>query len=65
MDAVYLNTAQACEFLKVSKTTLYRLCKSEAFPFYKGSGKNSKMKFKQEDLSAYMENYRTIRNYLI
>ncbi|WP_417201396.1 helix-turn-helix domain-containing protein [Bizionia sp.] len=57
---VIYNTTEACEFLNISKSTIYKLTSARNIPFYKPNGKN--MYFKKDELVAYLSKKRQITN---
>lgn len=52
IEDVILNTEEACAFLNISKSTIYKLTSSNNIPFYKPNGKN--MYFRKIELSEYL-----------
>ena len=58
MSATWLDLQEACEYLKISAPTLYRLIKQRKIAYSKiGTGRGT-YRFKQEDLEAYLEQNR-------
>ena len=55
MEKKYLNTDEACEFLGISRPTLYRL-KKQGLPYFKLGGS---LKFDKEDLVKWIERLKT------
>ncbi len=53
MEKKYLNTQEACEFLGISKATLFRLKKEGRIPFIK---LGNSLKFDKDDLIKFMNN---------
>ena len=51
MDKKYLDVKEACEFLGISRPTLYRL-KEEGLPYFKLRGS---LKFDKADLEEWIE----------
>lgn len=47
-----LNFNEACQYLELSKSYLYKLTSSRALPFYKPSGK--KLYFKRKELDEWL-----------
>ncbi len=48
----FLTTGQACEYLKISKSSLYKMTSKKKIPFTKPNG--GKMYFLKEDLDNWM-----------
>ncbi len=46
------NTEETCEYLKISKSSLYKMTSKRKIPFSKPNG--GKMYFKKEDLDNWM-----------
>ena len=59
-DDIMYNTTEACEFLNISKSTIYKMTSSKSVPFYKPNGKN--MYFKKVELEEYLTKKRQISN---
>lgn len=57
---IIYNTDEACDFLNISKSTIYKMTSSKAIPFYKPNGKN--MYFKKVELEEYLLQKRQISN---
>ena len=58
MSATWLDLEEACEYLKISAPTLYRLIKQRKLAYSKiGTGRGT-YRFKKEDLEAYLEQNR-------
>lgn len=53
-DSGLLDLAEACEYLKVSRTTIFRLRKAKALPALK-IGK--RLFFRREDLDTYIRTH--------
>lgn len=54
----FLNISEASAFLKVSPRTLYNICRGGKITFYQGNGRTCKIRFKEDDLLAYMQRFR-------
>jgi len=52
-DQEWLTLAEAAQYLKVSKPTIYRLCSEGQLPFYKLAGSGAR-RFKTADLNALL-----------
>ncbi|MBF9011341.1 helix-turn-helix domain-containing protein [Corynebacterium phoceense] len=53
-DSGLLDLTEACEYLKVSRTTIFRLRDAKAFPFLKIG---NRLFFRREDLDTYIRNH--------
>ncbi len=49
---IFLTTGQACEYLRISKSSLYKMTSKKKNPFTKPNG--GKMYFLKEDLDNWM-----------
>ncbi|GAA3778022.1 hypothetical protein GCM10022271_07840 [Corallibacter vietnamensis] len=58
-DIIY-STEEACEFLNISKSTMYKLTSSKSIPFSKPGGKN--MYFLKSELEKFLLGKRQITN---
>jgi excisionase family DNA binding protein len=58
-NAVF-NSTEACTYLNIAKSTLYKLTSDKAIAFFKPNGKN--MYFKKEDLDEYISQSKQISN---
>ena len=56
----YLSVKEACHYMALSRSQIYRLCQMGELAHYKVRGKA--LKFKQEDLDAYMDKFRVSSN---
>lgn len=56
----YLNVKEACHYMALSKSQLYKLCQRGEIVHYKIGTKS--LKFKQEDLDAYMSKFKVASN---
>jgi excisionase family DNA binding protein len=54
------NTKDACAYLNISKSTIYKLTSNKSIAFYKPNGKN--MYFKKEALDNYIKRHKQISN---
>jgi len=54
------NTKEACSYLNIAKSTIYKLTSNNAISFYKPNGKN--MYFKKGDLDDYLTQVKHISN---
>ncbi len=52
MKIEFLNTGETCEYLKISKSSLYKMTSKRKIPFTKPNG--GKMYFLKEDLDNWM-----------
>ncbi len=59
-DDIIFNTVEACEFLNIAKSTIYKMTGSKSIPFYKPNGKN--LYFKKIELEEYLSQKRQISN---
>ena len=57
---IIFNTGEACGFLNISKSTIYKMTSSKSIPFYKPNGKN--MYFKKTELEEYLSQKRQLSN---
>lgn len=57
---IFYNTEEACSFLNISKSTIYKMTSSKGIPFYKPNGKN--MYFKKSELEVFLLNKKQISN---
>ena len=54
-----LTSREAREFLKIGRTKLWELSRDGSIPAYRvGSGKSSSLRYKREDLLAWLETNR-------
>ncbi|OUR91235.1 hypothetical protein A9Q87_10995 [Flavobacteriales bacterium 34_180_T64] len=58
--AIIFNTVEACEYLNISKSTMYKLTSSKSISFYKPNGKN--MYFKKDELDDFLLQSKQISN---
>ena len=54
MKQQWYTVKEACEYLRVSKVTLYKLCNDGVLPYYKLKGVRGR-RFKREDLDALLK----------
>jgi excisionase family DNA binding protein len=52
-----ITVPEACTFLKMEKSTLYKLMKARAFPFYRRPGSRVVL-FDQDELESWLQNGR-------
>ena len=58
-DIIY-NTEEACDFLNISKSTIYKMTSTKSIPFYKPNGKN--MYFIKSELEKFLLEKRELSN---
>lgn len=56
----YLSVKEACHYMACSRSHLYRICERGELVHYKIGAKA--LKFKQEDIDAYMAKFRVKSN---
>lgn len=59
MEDKYLDVKQACEFLKIGKTKLFRLKKEGKIPYIKVEGS---LCFDKDDLIKFMDSHKQLDN---
>jgi putative excisionase len=52
MDGRLMTTAEACKYMRISKSTLYKMTMNREIVFYKPTG--GRIYFKKEDLDAFL-----------
>lgn len=57
MENGFLNFKEACQFLKMGANQLGDICRNGKITYYKGESRTSRYRFKERDLSAYMDKY--------